>query len=112
MTLKRQLHNLLKIQWGADMIEEREVEKLVKLARLKVDKDQRESLAKHLDQAISYFNEISKIDTTGIEPLITPSDIEPILRADYSEHSISTDELLKNAPERSGNLFKVPPVVG
>ena len=44
-------------------------------------------------------------------PMVTPNEIEQYWRDDRIEHTLSPDEAMKNAPEKEGNLFKVPPVV-
>ncbi len=64
-----------------------------------------------LTKVLSHFQKIAKIDTTGIEPLVTPTDIEIYLRPDEVKKENVAEEMVANAPEKAGNLFKVPPVV-
>ena len=60
---------------------------------------------------IQHFEKISQVDTKGVEPLITPVEIEAFWREDEAKQSFTADEMTANAPARAGNLFKVPPVV-
>lgn len=93
------------------MLTKEAVEHIAKLARLNLEESEKSAFATQLSAILDSFNEISKVDTNNVEPLITPTDIELHLRADNAEKHGSTEELMQNAPARSGNLFKVPPVV-
>ncbi len=61
-----------------------------------------------LTKALNHFEQISKINTEGIEPLITPTEIENFLREDVVKQEFSAEEMTANAPAKVGNLFKVP----
>lgn len=88
------------------------VERVSALARLKLTAPEIESLAETLSAVLENFEQISKVDTSGIAPLITPTDMTMSVREDIVDESIADSEkLLANAPEKSGRLFKVPPVV-
>ncbi len=93
------------------MIEEKEVARIAHLARLHLTPDELKSFATQLSSVLKHFNEIANIDTKGIEPLVTPTEVVQVLREDQYQASLGTEEGLSNAPEKSGNLFKVPPVV-
>lgn len=89
-----------------------EVGKVAELARLKISENEASSYKQQLEAIIKHFEEIRAIDTANVEPMITPSEIELYIREDNCVQELSVEQALANAPERSGNLFKVPPVVG
>lgn len=93
------------------MIDQKTIENIAKLARLKVNAEEAAEYGDQLSKVLTHFQQISKIDTSNVEPLVTPTEIEFFLREDESFQEISTEEMLKNAPDKAGNLFKVPPVV-
>ena len=93
---------------GLDMID---VKKVAKLARLQLNSEEEVVLQKQVESIIGYFEELKNIDTQAVEPLVTPSEIEPTLRVDEVVRWDENELALENAPEKSGNLFKVPPVV-
>ena len=93
------------------MIDQKSIQHIAKLARLKVSPEEAQEYGEQLTKVLNHFQQIAQIDTTGIEPLVTPAEIEFFMRADEAQHEIQTEEMLKNAPEKAGNLFKVPPVV-
>lgn len=93
------------------MIDKKAIEHIAKLARLQVSDDEAEQFSLQLSKALGYFEQISKVDTKGVEPLITPSEMENFWREDIAKKELTAEELVANAPEKVGNLFKVPPVV-
>jgi aspartyl-tRNA(Asn)/glutamyl-tRNA(Gln) amidotransferase subunit C len=93
------------------MINIKTIHKIAQLARLQVNENEAENHAAQLTKVLKHFEELSHVDTTNIEPLMTPTEIEFVLRSDEVHQEISTEELLKNAPEKMGQLLKVPPVL-
>lgn len=87
------------------------IAKLSKLAKLKFDKKSAEKMKSDLDIIIGFIDSISKIDTTGIEPLIYMSEETNVLRADKSKQEVSQHEALKNAPQKDSDYFKVPTIL-
>ncbi len=91
--------------------DENEILKVARLAQLKLSPDEALELSTQLKKVIDHFDEITAVDTTGIEPLITPSEIEFFSRDDVVVQETTTEDIVANAPDKMGNLFKVPPVV-
>lgn len=93
------------------MIDKAAIAHIAKLARLKIDETEAAEYGEQLTKVLNHFQQISKINTENIEPLVTPADVEFFMREDAAKAEFSTDEMLANAPDKAGNLFKVPPVV-
>lgn len=93
------------------MVDVKTIEKIASLSRLEITSEEAFEFSQQLGRALQYFEQIAKVDTNQIEPMITPIEIENKLREDIVEHTISVDKILQNAPETQGHLFKVPPVV-
>lgn len=93
------------------MIDKKTIERIAKLARLEISEAEATEYSEQLGKALGHFEQIAKIDTTGIEPLVTPTEIEEFWREDVSKQEYSAEEMTSNAPSKAGNLFKVPPVV-
>jgi aspartyl-tRNA(Asn)/glutamyl-tRNA(Gln) amidotransferase subunit C len=81
------------------------------LARLHLTPDEKTKFAAQLTAVLESFKTLEQINTENVEPLITPSEIEIVFRADRVEPGMGAEAALANAPEKSGHLFKVPPVV-
>jgi len=73
--------------------------------------DDRARLEQRFNALIESFSALSKIDTNGVEPLVSVLGINNVLREDLSEKLISRDELLSNAPEQYDGYFQVPGIL-
>jgi aspartyl-tRNA(Asn)/glutamyl-tRNA(Gln) amidotransferase subunit C len=93
------------------MLDKKEIAHIAKLSRLAVTDQEAEEYAQQLSKALGYFEQISKVPTNNVEPLITPSEIAPMWREDEARHELSAEEIVANAPQKTGHLFTVPPVV-
>ncbi|MNS60293.1 Glutamyl-tRNA(Gln) amidotransferase subunit C [compost metagenome] len=93
------------------MIDKKTIEHIAKLARLNITEQEATEYSEQLSKALVYFDQIVKVDTQGIEPLVTPTEIEAFWREDEAKAEFTAEEMTANAPARAGNLFKVPPVV-
>jgi aspartyl-tRNA(Asn)/glutamyl-tRNA(Gln) amidotransferase subunit C len=94
------------------MISEQEVARVAHLARIGLSPDETKVLAHQLSTVLKHFEKVSTLNTEGVEPLVTPTDMSQNLREDKMETWESASAAVANAPETVGNLFKVPPVVG
>lgn len=93
------------------MIDPKTIEHIAKLARLKISEKEATEYSDQLSKALGYFEQISKVETKGVEPLVTPSEMQPYWREDEAKQELSPEEITANAPDKSGFLFRVPPVV-
>ena len=92
-------------------MKESEVERVAFLARLKLERDEAQKMGQQLTTVIENFEKIRAINTEGVEPLVTPTDMEVVYREDVVTEFSSLAEAFEQAPEKMGKLYKVPPVV-
>ncbi len=88
-----------------------DIEHIARLAKLKLSDKEIEKFASELAPVLKYVDQLKELPTDDVEPLITASDIEYWMREDKVERISTTEDAVSNAPEKAGNLFKVPPVV-
>ncbi|MFM6926870.1 MAG: Asp-tRNA(Asn)/Glu-tRNA(Gln) amidotransferase subunit GatC [Bdellovibrio sp.] len=93
------------------MIDKKTIEHIAKLARLKITESEAVEYCNQMEKILQSFEKLATVDTKGVEPLITPTEIETYWREDVVTQEITSEEILANAPSRVGSLFKVPPVV-
>ncbi len=93
-------------------MDKKSVERIASLSRLHASEKEIEYYSETLTMILKHFEELGAVSTDGVEPLVTPTQVIP--HADHDEVIVVTtpEEIIRNAPEKSGNLFKVPPVVG
>ncbi len=89
-----------------------DVHHLAQLSSLQLGDDETEALRADLENILGYIEQLSELDTTGVEPTYQVTDLQNVWRADeVDDYGISRDELLALAPESDKNQIKVPKVL-
>jgi len=81
------------------------------LARLALTEKEKKQLGKQLNDILDYINKLNKVDTKNVEPTSHALPLQNVEREDIVKPSLLVDEVLKNAPSKEGNFFKVPKVI-
>ena len=92
-------------------IDDKMIEKISGLARLEFGEEEKEKIRQDLEQILTFVEKLKELDTEDVEPLVWLSDNKNVLREDRAVNSISHEEAMLNAPEKSGRFFKVPKVI-
>ena len=87
------------------------VEHIARLARLELTEDEKVEYAAQLSAILDYFAELDGVDTAGVAPMSHPLSLEAPLRPDEEHGSYPRESILANAPDREGDLFRVPVVI-
>jgi aspartyl-tRNA(Asn)/glutamyl-tRNA(Gln) amidotransferase subunit C len=93
------------------VVDHKDIVNIAKLARLNINEAEAQEYSYQLSKMLEYFEQISKVNTEGVEPLVTPTDFKATWRTDIAKSETTAAEIVENAPDRNGNLFTVPPVV-
>ena len=88
-----------------------EVKKVARLARLDMTDADLAKMAQQLSNILAYVDQLSELNTDGVEPLAHPLPVQNVFREDLPAPSLSPDAALANAPHRIGNFFGVPSVI-
>jgi len=89
----------------------REVEQVARLARLALSDAEKERMRRELDGILSYIDKLRALDTTGVEPTSHAVPVTNVMRDDVPYPSLPQAEALANAPDRLGDLFRVPKII-
>ena len=92
-------------------IDDQMIDKISGLAYLEFGEEEKEKIRQDLEQILTFVEKLRELDTENVEPLVYLSDKTDVLREDRMIPTISTEEALLNAPEKSGRFFKVPKVI-
>lgn len=87
------------------------VDHIAHLSRLKFDGQAKEEMRDDMEKIINFMDKLNEVDTENIEPLIFMSTEINNLRDDVSEITLSHDEILKNAPKKDSDYFRIPKVL-
>jgi len=88
-----------------------EVEKTAILARLHLSEEELQQITGQLDSILQYIEKLNEIDTSTVLPTTHVLAIHNALREDTERSSLDLSEVLRNAPEHDGSLFKVPKII-
>jgi aspartyl-tRNA(Asn)/glutamyl-tRNA(Gln) amidotransferase subunit C len=88
-----------------------DVEHVARLARLALSPDEKERMRRELNSILGYIDKLLALDTEGVPPTLHAVPMTNVLRADEPAPSFPQDEMLANAPDPVGALFRVPRII-
>ena len=86
-----------------------EVLLVAKLARLELTDDEVERLTGELGAILEAVGKVAELDLSDVPPTSHPLSLVNAWRDDEPHESLGLDEVFANAPQREGDLFRVPP---
>ncbi len=92
-------------------LEKQDVEKIAHLARLAIEERAIPGYVKDLSGILDLVDQMSAVDTAGVEPLAHPHEATQRLREDRVTEENQRERLQQNAPQTEGGLFLVPRVI-
>jgi aspartyl-tRNA(Asn)/glutamyl-tRNA(Gln) amidotransferase subunit C len=95
----------------AEKIDQTEVRKVAKLARLELTDAEVAEFTSQLSAILDYVEKMNELDTEDIEPLAHCLPISNVFRRDCVKESLGTEKTLANAPQRDAEFFKVPKIL-
>ena len=90
-------------------ISREEVLHVARLARLALREDEIERLTAELGAILEAVGKVGELDLDDVPPTSHPLDLVDVWDEDEPRLSLSLEEVFANAPEREGDLFRVPP---
>ena len=92
-------------------IEIETIRKMAHLSRLELKPEEEISLANDAEKILDWMNQLNELDTSQIEPLLHMHNNTNVFREDVAVHTISKEEGLVNAPQKTKDYFTVPKVI-
>jgi len=81
------------------------------LARLELREEKVEKFALQFSDIIGYMDKMNSLDTSGVEPLYSPTENTSVMREDVVKKDYQRSDLLSNAPAQDGAYFIVPKIL-
>ena len=91
-------------------IEVKNVMEIANLCRLDISEEEAVAQVKQLENILAYMEQLSNLDTTGVEPLYQSFPLENVWREDKVGESLSEEKVFANAPDEEDDYFQVPAV--
>ena len=89
-----------------------DVEHVAHLARLGLTEEELSLLEGQLNHIVDQYSVLAELDTDHIAPTAQTIELENILREDETRPSLPAGKVVGLAPQRSGEYFVVPPILG
>ena len=88
-----------------------EVQHIALLARLGTTEAELERFREQLSNILENFEILQQVDTTDVPPTTQSVALQNVVRDDKVAPSLPPDDVLANAPQREGELFRVKAVL-
>lgn len=89
-----------------------DVRHLAQLSNLQLSDEEIQNLQVDLGNILTYIDQLSELDTTGVEPTYQVTGLENVWRDDEVQKSnVTREKLLELSPETADNSVKVPQVL-
>jgi aspartyl-tRNA(Asn)/glutamyl-tRNA(Gln) amidotransferase subunit C len=88
-----------------------DIDHVARLARLELTDEERARLREQLGAILEHAAKVGEVATADVPPTASAIPRANVLRPDEVTSSLSVEDVLANAPDREGDLFKVPRIV-
>lgn len=94
------------------MLEIKDIEKLAKLARIKLTDDEKESFLKEIEPILGYVAQLKEVSAT-LDDQKKAGEHRNIVREDSTPETpgINTEDIVSNMPESKDNYLKVKKIL-
>ena len=89
-----------------------DVRKVAELARLELPDDKIATYTAQLERILDYVAHLQQVDTEGVPPTTRAVEVVNVTREDRVDPTPVREELLDLAPQREGDFFRVPKIMG
>jgi aspartyl-tRNA(Asn)/glutamyl-tRNA(Gln) amidotransferase subunit C len=86
-----------------------EVLHVARLARLELSEAEVERFREQLSAILDAVSKVQELDLADVPPTSHPLEVVNVWHDDEPRPSLPVEEALANAPDRAGDLFRVPP---
>ena len=92
-------------------MDNKDLEKLARLARLRIEDSEREVLVHSLNEILHFVEYLNTADIKDVKPLAHPLDIDQRMRDDEVSEPDESARLQEIAPEPQDGFYTVPKVI-
>lgn len=89
-----------------------DVRKVAELARLQLADDKIALYTDQLERILDYVAQLQGVDTEGVPPTTRAVEVVNVARPDIVTPTTVREDLLDLAPQREGDFFRVPRILG
>ena len=87
------------------------VDKIARLANLKLTADEVGLFARQLEQILEYIHKLNQLNTAEVAPTTHALPMQNVWRPDTARPGLAREEALAAAPDAQENCFRVPRII-
>jgi len=87
------------------------IDHIAHLSRLEFDGNAKKVIKQDVSNMIAFVDQLNKVDTDGVEPLVFMSESINVVREDVAKSTVSQKDALKNAAHHDSDYFKIAKVL-
>ncbi len=88
-----------------------DVQHLARLSRLRFSDDEEARMVVDLSRILDYVDQLSAVDTEGVEPTLHGGVVRSVVRADEVNQRITRHDALRASKQASDAFVRVPKVI-
>ena len=88
-----------------------EILHIADLAHLNLEEDKIDTYLANLEEILNFANIVNKENVEGLEVTIGANEAKNVFRKDEIKEFENIEGLMKNAPDKEQNMFKIPKVL-
>jgi len=92
-------------------ISKEDVQRVALLSRIDMTEEEVELFQTQLERILEYMDKLNELNTDEIDPMASVMGLSDVFRDDEVRPSLSCEEAIANAPEKTHDSFKVPTIV-
>ena len=93
-------------------IDEKLIRHIGLLSRIELTDEQVATFGRQFADIVAYMDKLQELDTDGVEPMAHALPVHNVFGEDVPGESLPAEQALRNAPQRDGDFYKVPKVIG
>lgn len=94
-----------------ESLKEEDVRHVAELTRVGLTDAEATRFRSELADILTHFQTLSQIDTRGVQVTGHATDVRSVMSSDNIAEPLHQSEVLRNAPQREGDLFRVRPIL-
>jgi aspartyl-tRNA(Asn)/glutamyl-tRNA(Gln) amidotransferase subunit C len=88
-----------------------DIDYVANLARIELTDEERELFSSQLGSILKYFEQLNKVDVSGVEPMAHAFQVENVLREDVAVEGFDPDTAVQHAAAKRNQMVQVPKVI-
>jgi aspartyl-tRNA(Asn)/glutamyl-tRNA(Gln) amidotransferase subunit C len=81
------------------------------LAKIELSNEELCHFTGQLDKILAYVDKLNTLNTANLESTTHALEMKNVYREDIVKKSLPAEDVIKNAPDKEGKLFKVPKII-